>query len=300
MKRAHDLVDSSRSVYEDSIDLEDTVNEAIHHSGPERIELSEYVPRSWLTREGSCKMQEHVMRDLPDLIGAQLITLTIDQGRFAGPEEAFEATRPEIRKFFDKLKRGVQFEGQRYEINAPYATKVEFHENGWAHFHIVVLTRREIPAKLIKQLWKYGHTDRQTITGLKQVRYLLKPPMKGLCFPSWALNRKKLRIWQPSQSFKRPTGDQPSATRPRTNSEGRFNSPRRSFTIGQRILRWAHSGSLRIGGRFHVIRLAAPFRSLWAKLEPGIQLEGRELGLRRVAITSVEDFLPWVSPAKEI
>ena len=88
--------------------------------------------------------------------GRLFLTLTIDPKMWADSEAAFEDSRDLIRRIFYQFRKGVEHEGKLYVIDAPYCIKLEFHESGWVHYHIILLTRRFLPKELLAELWDRG------------------------------------------------------------------------------------------------------------------------------------------------
>lgn len=118
--------------------------------------IKEYVPASWFHPLGIYKVLARLWDRLPDVGGKLFLTLTLDPKLFGSEESAFEYSRQRLRKVFFKLRHGVEHEGKTYTIDAPYCVKVEFHESGWVHYHVIFLTRRYLPKELLAELWGYG------------------------------------------------------------------------------------------------------------------------------------------------
>ena len=114
---------------------------------------SGYVPESWFHPIGIHKVVRKIEERLPKISGNLFITLTLDPALFAGPEAGFNRARDRIRRLFHKLRKGVNWEGKRIQLKAAYCVKLEFHESGWPHFHILFLTRRFLPGPLLNHLW---------------------------------------------------------------------------------------------------------------------------------------------------
>ena len=112
--------------------------------------LREYIPASWFHARGIYKVLARLNPRLPDVGGNLFLTFTVNPALYASPAAAFEHARDRLRRIFYRLRRGVTWEGKKYVIDAPYAIKVEFHQNGWAHFHVVFLTQRYLPGAQIQ------------------------------------------------------------------------------------------------------------------------------------------------------
>ena len=146
--------------------------------GPLSQILRPYNPASWFHPVGIRKVLAKLEPRLPDVTGMLFLTFTFNPALFADPSLAFETGRDRLRRVFFKLRHGVEWKGKTYLIDAPYCVKVEFHANGWAHFHAVFLTRRYVPGDLLNALWELGRTNVGRIRN-KTFRYLLKYVTKG-------------------------------------------------------------------------------------------------------------------------
>lgn len=161
--------------------------------------LRAYNPVSWFHPKGIHRVLAGLKPLLPDVGGSLFLTFTVNPALFESPRSAFQHARSRLRRVFFELRKGVEWEGKRYVIDAPYCVKVEFHRNGWAHFHVIFRTRRYVPGELLTALWKLGRTDVRRISDAK-FRYLLKYVTKGGELPDWVLDFKWLRVWQSVQT----------------------------------------------------------------------------------------------------
>ncbi|MGB0412980.1 MAG: rolling circle replication-associated protein, partial [Coraliomargarita sp.] len=177
-----------------------------------RTYIKEYVPCSWFHPKGIYKVLKRFWHRLPNVSGCLFATFTIDREAMRrqgyGPSEAFDITRDRVRKMFYELRKGVEWEGKLYKIDAEYCTKVEFHddEEGWPHFHVIWLTRRFVPAQMLSELWGFGRTNVKRIKN-EDFHYLLKYVCKSGSIPEWVQKRQRLRIFQPSRGFLLPSGE---------------------------------------------------------------------------------------------
>jgi hypothetical protein len=163
--------------------------------------LSEFTPKSWLHHKGIHKVLRDLLPRMPEVSGKLFITFTVDPKLFSGPASAYDKTRDRIRRFFNKLKHGVEWKGKTYCLDCPYCVKTEFHQSGFAHFHVLFLTKRFLPGALINHHWKYGRTNVKRIKS-KDFHYLLKYVTKGGGqLPPWVLDKKRIRIFQPCTGF---------------------------------------------------------------------------------------------------
>jgi hypothetical protein len=271
--------------------------------------LKAYVPESWFHPLGIFKVRKRLEPRLPDVSGSLFLTLTFDRTLFAGPLEAFEAGRDRIRRVFHTLRSGVIWEGKRVQIDAPYCVKVEFHKDGWAHFHIILLSRRFLPGALLNHLWSYGRCNVKRIDN-EHFRYLLKYVSKGGEPPDWAMGMRRMRIFQSTKGFLLPVADgKPddeedqgkgeSAPEEETEDDPPQEESRRRapdhLTIGQRLEKWGRMAVLVQGEVFSHLQLQLPFRELFDHLVLTVARDGRYLGNGKIQIHQKWQLLPWFS-----
>jgi hypothetical protein len=254
--------------------------------------LRPYNPASWFHAVGIWKVLAKLEPKLPDVGGRLFLTFTFNPALFADPSLAFDQGRDHLRRMFYKLRRGVEWEGKRYVIDAPYCVKVEFHQNGWAHFHVVFLTRRFLPGAMLTELWGYGRTDVRRIRN-DTFRYLLKYVTKGGGLPDWVKGRIRLRIFQSSRGFYKT----PNATKAPAEKTGRS---RKFSTIGERLIRWGKTALLQEGDNFRQLMLGAPFLELLDELILPVAKAGRYLGNGHIKINDSKELIGWIIPKRKL
>jgi len=196
------------------------------------------------------------------------------------------------------LRQGLDWDDKQYTIDAPYCVKTEFHQSGWAHFHVLFLTRRFIPAQLIEQLWGLGRINVKRISG-NDFRYLLKYVTKGGGqLPNWVMQKKRMRIFQPSHGFLKAISPAiSSGIAPQLPA----NKPTRaSITIAQRLRQWARMAKLSFGNTARAFKLVAPFRQLFDEHILTIALDGRYLGRGKILINETRDLIQWMLTGKQM
>ncbi|QYY35272.1 hypothetical protein [Ruficoccus sp. ZRK36] len=254
--------------------------------------VSPYIPKSWFHPLGIFKVVAALLPRLPDVSGCLFLTFTVNQLYFGGPESAFDYSRARLRKLFYALRKGVEWEGKRYRMDAPYCVKVEFHKNGWAHFHVVFLTKRHLPGALLNQLWGLGRTNVKRINN-KDFQYLLKYVCKGGQIPEWVLNRKSMRIFQSSRGFYKDTPADAKADEPATEEtaddleaeEQDAEESKERLTIGERIDRWSHRALFQDDHKhYRLLRLQVPYWELLGSLVLKLVQAGRYLGRGMIEI----------------
>ncbi len=245
-------------------------------------------PISWFHPKGIYRVLGKLVPRLPDVSGCLFLTFTFNPALYSDPLSAFEHGRDKLRRVFFALRKGVTWEGIRYVIDEPYAVKVEFHANGWAHFHVVFKTHRFIPAGLISALWGLGRTNVRRISN-KKFRYLLKYVTKGGNLPEWVLGRSRLRVFQSSHGFL--AGDSQERIEPAAMT-GRT---KRQSTLGERLERWRKTALFQSGERFQQVVGPRPFFELVADLVFPAAKAGRYLGGGHFRIDDATQLEPWIA-----
>ena len=252
-----------------------------------------YCPASWHHPAGIQKVLRRIMPFLPDVTGALFLTLTFDRNLFADPGSAHDHGRPLIRKIMDQLRKGVLWNGKRIQIDGAYCVKLEFHEDedGWPHYHLIILTRRHLPVALLAEMWGNGFCKVRRITNA-DFHYLLSYVTKGNGeYPAWAKPYRRLRIFQPSHGFMLPRPAQPPPAKPRRLP----SKPKRAtYTIGERLERWSRMALFNQGGKYFTVRLAAPFRRIFDQLILSIAEGKRYLGNGFIKINHRKELIPWI------
>lgn len=253
--------------------------------------VSPYIPKSWFHPLGIFKVVADMMPRLPDVTGSLFLTFTTNQTFFAGPESAYDYSRKRLRKLFYALRQGVEWEGKTYRMDAPYCVKVEFHKNGWAHYHVIFLTKRHLPGALLNHLWGLGRTNVKRITN-KDFHYLLKYVCKGGEIPDWVLKRTRIRIFQTSKGFYAIPRDKP---KPETE-DGEDEAPetdgkaKTELTIGERIEQWKFRATFIVNSNektyYHMLNLSMPYQEVLGALILGLAQAKRYLGQGHILITN--------------
>ena len=265
-----------------------------------RAVLREYVPASWFHPRGIKKVLRRLTPRLPDVSGKLFLTFTLARETCGGdPETAFEYARAKLRRVFYRLRNGVEWEGKRYEIDAPYCVKIEFHRDGWAHFHVIFLTNRFLPCELLNSLWGLGRCNVQRISS-RDFHYLLKYVCKGFELPEWILRRGRLRVFQSSHGFLKEKAEakEPEAVEAE-GSDKPAHKRHEAGNIGERLERWEKLGLLESGSEgarhFCCVPLRENFRTMLVQMVLHLAVEDRYLGEERVLITCGEDLLEWTA-----
>lgn len=257
--------------------------------------LRAYNPISWFHPKGIYRVLARLTPRLPDVAGCLFLTFTVNPLLYANPSTAFDHSRDRLRRVFHLLRKGVPWNGKTYLIDAPYCVKIEFHRNGWAHFHVIFLTRRYVPGELLTVLWGLGRTDVRRINN-HRFHYLLKYVTKGGGLPEWVLGRNRLRVFQPSEGFCRAEPEQDSPQPAEPSKTPGVKSKRTSCTLGERLQRWRKTALLGRADDCRQILLCAPFTELFNELVYSIAVAGRYLGNGEIQINDTRELYPWILP----
>ena len=249
--------------------------------------IREFVPASWFHPVGIYKVLARFWDRLPDVSGKLFLTLTLDPKNYASEETAFEDSRQWMRKVFYQLRHGVEHEGKIYTIDAPYCVKVEFHESGWVHYHVIFLTRRFLPKELLAEMWGLGWVKVQRITS-EDFHYLLKYVTKPDDLPEWVRKRKRLRVFQTTKGFLKPLPVQIK------NISLKEPRKRASYTMDERFWRWACTGVIRLHGKARTVRFRVPYREIFDQLVLSAALDGRYKGSGEIIIPRKEGLKLWL------
>jgi hypothetical protein len=255
--------------------------------------IKEFIPASWFHPVGIYKVLARIWDRLPDVSGKLFLTFTLDPKLYANEETAFEDSRDWLRKVFFQLRHGVEHEGKTYTIDAPYCVKVEFHESGWVHYHVIFLTRRFLPKELLAELWGLGWVKVQRITNA-DFHYLLKYVTKPDELPDWLKKRKRLRVFQSTKGFLKPL-NRPANHRETDTESAETKEPRASYTIGERFRRWARMGVIRLNGTARTFLFRIPYRKIFDHLVLSAALDGRYKGSGEIIIPRKEGISLWLT-----
>jgi hypothetical protein len=259
--------------------------------------IKEFIPPSWFHPVGIYKVLARLWDRLPDVGGKLFLTFTLDPKNYADEEAGFEDSRKLLRKIFFRLRRGVEYKGKTYLIDAPYCIKVEFHESGWVHYHAIFLTRRFLPKELLADLWGLGWVTVQRITN-ENFHYLLKYVTKPDELPAWVKKRKRLRVFQSTKGFLKPPPEKKKVINLLA-----FLKPkqrRASYTMDERFWRWACTGVVRQNGRARAVQFQMPYRELFDHLVLSAALGGRYKGSGEIIITRKEGLKLWMKTQNQL
>jgi hypothetical protein len=169
---------------------------------------------SWADpRDAACLgavLRERLARRIADERGL-FITLTYAREPWADARACYRAASEErhVREFIRRLRR--EFPACR---KAPWMCKLEFQEDGFPHWHLVILGPRFIDGDRATQLWGYGFSKVKALRS-EHASYLAKYVSKTGGVPGWVktLRPRSFKVVRVSPGF---WGEQ---LRPRDRSE---------------------------------------------------------------------------------
>lgn len=162
------------------------------------MELRHYTPETWFTAEGARLKARRLQRSgLPDMTNWRFITLTVAD-RSCSAEEAYRRGKDRIRRFLALFRAAI---GREFK----WCWKLEFHEDGYAHWHLLVEYTKRIPEEMLPEIERWWGLGRTNVKRVKQrdLAYVFKYVAKGVDdLPPWVENyRGRLRVFQSSQGF---------------------------------------------------------------------------------------------------
>jgi hypothetical protein len=162
------------------------------------MELHYYTPETWFTAEGARLKARRLERSgLPNMTNWRFITLTIAT-RAISHSDAYKRGKDRLRRFLAKFREAI---GRPFK----WCWKLEFHEDGFAHWHLLVEYTKQIPEEMLPELEKWWGLGRVNVKRVRQreMYYVFKYVSKGLeDLPLWVENHKgRLRVFQSSKGF---------------------------------------------------------------------------------------------------
>ncbi len=161
-------------------------------------ELHAYASESWWTAEGArIKARRLQQAGLPSFKNWRFVTLTMAT-RSMSPLAAYLLGKSRIRRFLARFRKAI---GR----NFLWCWKLEFHEDGYAHWHLLIEYTQRIPAEMLVEMegwWGLGRTNVRRVNG-RDIRYVFKYVAKGPeDVPEWVARYKgTLRVFQASRAF---------------------------------------------------------------------------------------------------
>jgi hypothetical protein len=162
------------------------------------MELRHYNPETWFTAEGARLKARRLERmGLPDMTNWRFITLTVAD-RTSSPEDVYQRGKDRLRRFLANFRAAI---GAEFK----WCWKLEFHEDGYAHWHLLIEYRKPIPPEMLPEMERWWGLGRTNVKRVKQrdLYYVFKYVSKGPeDLPPWVESyRGRLRVFQTSKGF---------------------------------------------------------------------------------------------------
>lgn len=235
-------------------------------------ELSPFYSESWFTTEGA-RLKERRLRKkgIPSLKNWRFITLTMAD-RSMPPEVAYQIGKDRLRRYLAKWRKRL---GHSFR----WLWKLEFHDDEYAHWHLVLEYTKFIPQEVfleIEKWWGLGRTNIKRINAV-DMRYVFKYVAKDLeSLPDWVRCYKgRMRVFQTSKGFFTVKKERPA----REKKEPRMCMV--PHTLATRLDWDAHKAlvkeSTEHGERFCSVRLTVTFAELHLWQVQQAIIQGRQL-----------------------
>ena len=166
------------------------------------------------------------------------------------------------------------------------------------HYHAIFLTRRFLPKELLAELWGLGWVKIQRITN-KDFHYLLKYVTKPDDLPKWVKDRKRLRVFQTTKGFLKPSTEPKRSSGPDLD-ESKPKLVRASYTMEERFRRWECMGVIRLNGMARTMRFRMPYREIFDHLVLSAALDGRYKGSGEIIINRKEGIQLWLTTQNKL
>lgn len=251
---------------------------------PGENQLCRYTVESWWTAEGARLKAARLQRmGLPDMTNWRFVTLTVAT-RSISPEAAYVLGKARLRRFLARFRKAI---GRTFK----WCWKLEFHEDGYAHWHLLLEYCRRIPEDMllaIEQWWGLGRINVKRVKA-REMAYVFKYVAKGIeDLPAWVMrHRGRLRVFQSSKGFF--VGSKVRATK--------MQEPRSCLlplTLGEK-LEWDARKALLVETTYQgerwvsVVKLRIRFSELYmARIREAVAKRQCTVGFGTVPITAVQ------------
>lgn len=173
---------------------------------PSVIHVRSYFVPSWFTALGVWRKRRMIEgKGMPSLHNWRFITLTIDPKRFPCPLAAYLHASDHMRRFLYACR-----EAGLWKNSCKWCWKMEFQQNGYAHWHLLVSRRSMFTHKQLEQigdLWALGRTSVERVNEADfryNFKYAFKPVLMEhehgesdefeRCAPDWFLDFKTTKL----------------------------------------------------------------------------------------------------------
>lgn len=216
------------------------------------IHVRSYHRPSWFSSIGVSKKRKRIeAKGLPSFHNWRFITLTFSRvdhdgnQLWSGPLEAYLAGSDRMRRFLHEARKAGIF-----KKDAKWCWKLEFHADGWPHWHLLIERKSKVkPLQWdhLRKLWGFG------IVGIERVnesgfRYNFKYAFKAVALdpefgdehresfvPSWFLDYKGEKIVTVKWTDVDGNECKAKAIKPTTFARVRFWQTSRGFYVGRKL-----------------------------------------------------------------
>lgn len=207
------------------------------------IHVRGYNRPSWLTTSGVSRKRRVIEgKGLPSFKDWRFITVTLDQSKFTDALSGYLAATDHMRRFLYACRQ----EGL-WRNTAKWCWKLEFQENGWPHWHLLVEKRRWVDNAKIQELWGLGFsfTERVNEVGFcYNFKYAFKPALVSSengdsddferCAPDWFLDYQASKTVTVNWTDEDGQEQSKRVSKPVTATRIRFWQTSRGFYTGRK------------------------------------------------------------------
>lgn len=265
------------------------------------VQIRPYTAPNWVTPRGvELKRREIERKGLPVFKHCLFMTLTVPEA-VSSPKKAYEIGKDRLRRFLARFRKAI---GRDF----PWAWKLEFQENGYPHWHLIIGYKKRIPknvfrdvAASIAQWWGLGITNIQRLRQ-KDFAYLFKYVSKiasadgdeeaGVCLPSWVLDYKTvrkdgrasagIRFWQTGGGFYTHQKE------PKKQEKKEKKSSRVPYTLREQLKLWSRKA---VAYRKDFFGNFAASKYIYFKRPFGESAQSIILGLLSAQVAPIENTL---------
>ncbi|TVP80228.1 MAG: hypothetical protein EA353_04390 [Puniceicoccaceae bacterium] len=274
--------------------------------GETGVQIRPYTAPNWVTKRGvDLKRREIERKGLPVFKHCLFMTLTVPEA-VSCPKKAYEVGKDQLRRFLARFRKAL---GRDY----PWAWKLEFQENGYPHWHLIIGYRKRVPRELLPCLsdwWGLGLTNIRQLRE-KEFGYLFKYVSKiasadgdeeaGVCLPSWVLDYKTIRkdgrpsagirFWQTGGGF------YTKAPKVKAKDPAEQKCSRVPYTLREQLRLWSRKA---VAYRKDFFGNYAASKYFYFKREFGQSAQSIILGLLSARVAPVENALVYRCHLKQI
>lgn len=173
------------------------------------LQIRRACPLSWFHPDGARKLGARLAERLCKRMakGGLFVTLTYDRTPFGSSAELYREQRDQrhVRRFIHRLESYLGAPGC---LKGRWCRKMEFHKDGWVHWHVVLDWHKFIDVYALRDLWGHGSVSIAKATR-GRCRYVAKYVAKTMDdLPPFLLGEpcRSVKIFAVSPGFWDPIG----------------------------------------------------------------------------------------------